>query len=169
MKKLLLLPTIIFPYVVCLFLGYMLIPNDITDTMYKVFAVFLIIVLAISFVCNLIYIFIVKDKSPYELLKTALLVKIIHIPTYILIFILGLIMGMMFFMTFPLIIFLVLVDLLTLWLSGIISIHSISKVLKETKSCSKPVLVFAIICQFIFCADVISLFVVKSLTKNKYS
>ena len=84
-------------------------------------------------------------------------------------FILGLIMGMMFFMTFPLIIFLVLVDLLTLWLSGIISIHSISKVLKETKSCSKPVLVFAIICQFIFCADVISLFVVKSLTKNKYS
>ena len=76
-------------------------------------------------------------------------------------------MGLMFFMTFPFVLLLVLIDLLTLWISGMISVYSISKALKEGGLCSKAILSISMICQFFFCADVISMFVIRSVIKKK--
>jgi len=117
------------------------------------------------------YIIFTKEKNAYELLKTAILIKIVHIPTYILIFILGFFMGLMFFMTFPIIILLVAVDLITLWISGMISVYSVAKALKQGGLCPKPLLIIAMVCQFFFCADIISLFVINFIAKknNKIS
>jgi len=166
MKKLLLIPTFVFPYMVCLCLGYGFIAQSFSNTIITILGVLTLVTLALSFVCNLIYIFSTKDATAAELLKTAFVVKTVHIPTYILIFILGVIMGLMFYMTFPFIMVLVLVDLLTLWLSGMISIYSIARALKEGGLCSKPLLITAIICQPFFCADIISLFVVQLIAKR---
>lgn len=167
MKKLLLIPTVIFPYTVCLCLGYGFIAQSFSNTTIKILGIFALAVLVFSFLCNFIYIFSTRRKTAEELLKNAFLIKVIHIPTYILIFVLGVLMGLMFFMTFPFILLLIVIDLLTLWMSGMISVHSIAKSLKEGGLCSKPLLIIAMVCQLFFCADIISLFVVRIAIKKK--
>ncbi len=166
MKKLLLLPTTLFPYTVCLCLGYGFIAQSFSNTTIEILGIFAFVMLVLSFVCNLIYVFATKQNSAKELIKTAFLIKAVHIPTYILIFVLGVLMGLMFFMTFPFILLLIIIDLLTLWISGMISVYSLAKSLKEGGLCSKPLLIVAMVCQFFFCADIISLFVIKIATKN---
>ena len=169
MKKLLLLPTIIFPYTVCLCLGYGFIAQSFSNTTIKILGIFVFVTLVLSFACNLVYIFTAKENTAKELMKTALLIKAVHIPTYILIFVLGVLMGLMFFMTFPFILLLVFIDLLTLWMSGMISVYSLAKSLKERGLCSKRLLIMAMVCQFFFCADIISLFLIKIAIKRNNS
>ncbi len=166
MKKLLLLPTILFPYTVCLCLGYGFIAQSFSNTTIEILGIFVFVTLVLSFVCNLIYVFTAKENTAKELIKTALLIKAVHIPTYILIFVLGVLMGLMFFMTFPFILLLIIIDLLTLWISGMISVYSLAKSLIEGGLCSKPLLIIAMVCQFFFCADIISLFVIKKAIKR---
>ena len=167
MKKILLLPTILFPYMVCLCLQYGFIARNFSDTTIKVLAILALVTLSLACVCNFIYMFSARRTPAEDLLKTALFIKAMHIPTYILIFIFGFIMGLMFFMTFPFIMLLLIIDLLTLWISGMISMYSIAKSLKEDALCTKSLLVVAMICQLFFCADIISLFVVKNTIKRK--
>jgi len=168
MKKLLLIPTLIFPYMVCLCLGVVLNFNNIPNTTVEIFGVVLLFLYLISFICNLVYILTTRAESYDVLLKNAIIIKLFHIPTYVAIFILGFFMGLMFIMTFPLNMVLVNIDLLTLWISGMISIYSIAKSLKTCEFCSKPILIIAIICQFFFCLDIITLLVViTTIKKNK--
>ena len=168
MKKLLLIPTTIFPYTVCLCLGYGFIAQSFSNTTIEIFGILALVTLALSLVCNFVYIFSTLRKPAEELLKIAFIIKAVHIPTYILIFILCVLMGLMFFMTFPFILFLIFIDLVTLWISGMISVYSIAKSLKESGLCSKSLLIIAMVCQFFFCADIISLFVVRiAITKRK--
>ncbi len=166
MKKLLILPTILFPYMVCLCLGYGFVCSFF-DTTIAILAIASLVLLVASFVCNIIYFFTTKNITSAQLLKTAFLIKILHIPTYVAIYLLGLMMGLMFFMTSPFILFLVFVDLITLWLSGMISIYSLIRLLKDNSGISKALLIIALICQFVFCADIISLFILRISMKNK--
>ncbi len=166
MKKLLLIPTTIFPYTVCLCIGYGY-NFGWSDTPIAILGILSLVTLVLSFVCNLIYIFTTLKEPADKILNTAFIIKAIHIPSYILIFILGFILSLMFFMTLPFILFLILVDLITLWLSGMISIYSIAQSLKKDGLCAKPLLIIAMICQFFFCADIISLFVVKLVMKKR--
>lgn len=166
MKKLLLLPIILFPYTVCLCLVDGFLAQSFSNTTIKILGIFALVTLALSFLCNFVYIFSTRREPAEELLKDAFLIKVIHIPTYILIFILGVLMGLMFFMTFPFIVFLIFIDLLTLWISGMISIYALVKSLKEGEICPKPLLIVAMVCQFFFCADIISLFVIKIAIKR---
>ena len=53
-----------------------------------------------------------KKKEAQDLLKTALLVKCLHIPSYIIFFVFGVMAGLMFFMTFPLIMFIIFIDII---------------------------------------------------------
>lgn len=115
----------------------------------------------------MIFIFTTRKASFEEPLKSALLIKVIHIPTYILIFILGVIMGMMFFMTFPFIMLLLVVDLFTLCISDMVSIYSLIKGLATKNMCSKVLPAIAFVCQFVWCADIISLLIVAAVNKIK--
>lgn len=167
MKKLLLLPTMLFPYMVCLCLGYGFIAHGWSDAIFIIFGVIALIVLALSFVCNIVYIVLTRKSPAEELLKTALLIKLIHIPTYILIFLVGIIMALTFWMTLPFILLFIVVDLLTLLMSGMISIYSLITALRCEGLCSKKLLGIALACQFFYCADIISLLVVKGAIKKK--
>lgn len=153
MKKLLLLPTVIFPYMLCFCCG------SLSNEIITVIAIAAGVTGVAAIVCNIVYIFATKNTSPTELIKTAFWVKVCHIPTYVIIYIIGVILGLMFFMTFPIIIFLILIDLITLWLSGMISIYSIIRGFKEKSIFSKAVLIVSLILQFMFCADIITMFI----------
>ncbi len=167
MKKLLLIPAFIFPYTVCLFLGWGFgSENNFSGIVFTILGVLVLVTLLSSFVCNLIYIFSTKEKTAEELLKIAFLIKAVHIPTYVLVFILGVLLGLMFFMTMPAILLLVFIDLLTLWISGMISIYSLARALKEGKICPKPLLIITMVCQLFFCVDIITLFVVRIIAKK---
>ena len=77
-----------------------------------------------------------------------------------------LVIKVMFFMTFPFIILLVFIDLITLWLSGMISVCALVKGIRDKRISSKAPLIIALVCQMFFCADIISAFVVKIIFRK---
>ncbi len=160
MKKLLLLPVIIFPY--SLVLGVLLGELFSEDVAPIIFGIFTAFVVLLAPICNIIFMIVSRKDNPYSLLRAALLVKLVHIPAYVCIFLMGIVAALMFFMTFPLILMFILFDCIILLLSSSISVFALAKNIKNNKILS----VVALICQFIFCADVISLFVLNHITKK---
>lgn len=161
MKKLLLLPLAIFPY--SSVLGVLLSELFTEDAAPVVFGVFTLAFALASPVCNVIFMFLSRNDDPNDLIRTALVVKLIHIPSYIAVFIFGIYAALMIFMTLPLIIMLVLFDCTVLILSGSVSVFALAKNMKNNKFLSTA----ALVCQFFFCADIISLLVLRVASKKK--
>lgn len=154
MKKLLLLPTMLFPY-------FFVLGESEDDLQLEKILVFGGLFLALSLICNVIYMVLARNEEPCKLLGAALLVKLIHIPAYVMIFFYGAVASLMFFMALPLIIMYVVFDYIVLLLSSSLSVFGLVKNMKNSEALSVVVL----ICQFFFCADVISLLVVWILSK----
>ena len=161
MKKLLLIPVTILPYFPALgvLLGK-LFPESADST---VFGVLIALFALATPVCNVIFMILSRKDDPFGLIRAALLVKLVHIPAYIMIFIFGVIAAVMIFMTLPLILMLILFDCTVLFLSSLLSVFALAKNIKNNKLLS----VAALICQFFFCADVISLFVLWIASRNQ--
>ena len=155
MKKFLLLPTILFPYLFSSILLCVYIRGNIGGKLVIALLICTIISLVLAFICNAIFLALSRKDDYNSLAKLALIVKIIHIPTYVFIFILGLALGLVFFMAIPLILLLVIVDYLTLFFSGTLSFTATIKSLKKAKTLS----ITTLVCQFFFCLDIISLIV----------
>lgn len=159
MKKLLLLPTALFPYTVCLLIASMFGGGE---SAVRTLGIACLVCLGLAFVCNIGFMAVSREQDARSLVKTALILKAIHIPSYVLIFLLGLGLGISIIMTFPLVLFLVLTDAVTLFLSGMISVYALVRNAGNQKVLS----VVGLICQFFFCADVISLFVLNMNAKR---
>ena len=161
MKKLLLLPAMLFPYSFVLggilSDGFANVDSDLEA--YILIGLFFILPL----VCNMAFIILSRKDDPYKLISSALIVKLVHIPSYVIIFVMGLISSLMIFMTLPLILMLILFDYIVLITSSFVSVFALAKNIKEKKTLS----ILALICQFFFCADVISLFVLWIISKNQ--
>ncbi len=163
MKKLLLLPTAFFPYSVCLCGGYGFVSGHLrNDPILTALAILALFCGVLALVGNIVFMVLSRGQSASALCKTALILKLIHIPAYTLIFLVGLLVGFMFFMTLPFILFLIAIDGITLFLSGMISVFSL---LKQRKN-NRVLCTVGIICQFFFCADVISLIVLAAISKR---
>lgn len=160
MKKLLLLPTALFPYIVCLLIAGMFGGGE---SAFRTLGIACLVCLGLAFVCNILFMAVSRNQAARSLLKTALILKAIHIPSYVLIFGLGLGSGISIIMTFPLVLFLVLMDSVTLFLSGMVSVYALVRNVQNQKVLS----VVGLICQFFFCADVISLFVLNMNAKRE--
>lgn len=168
MKKTWLLPTMLFPYgIILLFVLYFGL-GDLGDGAFRRFfndhigyvGIGLLAYLLLALVLNIVYLVGARKEGYAQAMKAALLVKCVQIPAYVLIFLFGLLLGLMFFMTLPLIIILVITDYITLWLGNMLSIAALVKGFKEQSA--RPVLLaIALVCQFFFCADVISLIALK--------
>ena len=161
MKKLLLLPVIIFPYI--LVLGVLLgelFPEDIAPI---VFGVFVILFALATPICNIIFMIVSKKDDPYKLIRMALFVKLVHIPSYVMVFLFGLVASLMIFMTFPLVLMCILFDVIVLLFSSSVSVFALVQNTKQVKALSIVALIF----QFFFCADVISLLVLNGILKNR--
>ena len=168
MKKTLLLPTMLFPYLIILLFvlffgmgeaGYGAFQGKFLDNI-AVVGIGLLAYIVLAAVLNIVYLMGTRKEDYADRLKAALLVKCVQIPAYVLIFLFGLLLGMMFFMTLPLILLLVITDYITLWLGNMVSIPALLKGMKE-KSAKPGWLIAALIAQFFFCTDIISLFVLK--------
>ena len=162
MKKLLLIPAIFFPYS---FVFGFLISESYSAEDFAIYILlgFVALFLFLPLICNTIFIILSRNDDPRKLLRVAFIVKIVHIPSYVIIFLLGLGASIMFFMTFPLILMFVLFDCLVLFISSSISVFALAKNIKNNKSLS----IVALVCQFIFCADVISLLVLQIVSKKQ--
>ena len=161
MKKLLLIPVIIFPYLLTfgVLLGN-LFPEDVAPI---VSGVFIILFVLATPICNIVFMILSRKDDPYDLIRAAFLVKLVHIPAYIIVFIFGVIAAIMFFRTLPLILMLILFDCIVLFFSSSISVFALAKNINNNKILS----VVALICQFFFCADIISLFVLRLVSKKQ--
>ena len=82
-------------------------------------------------------------------------------------YIYGLMLGMMFFMTLPMIIILFIIDSVILLLSNFISIYALAESIKGRIFRNNAIPIIAIVCQFFFCIDVISIFAVFFKAKRK--
>ncbi|MGI5959688.1 MAG: hypothetical protein ACOX60_09775 [Massiliimalia sp.] len=172
MKKALLIPAMIFPYLVVLFFICYFIFGNLSDQFSQIFlkqmewvGVGILLMLAGAVLCNIIFMVSSRTADSAEILKAALLLKCIHIPTYLVLFLFGLILGMMFFITMPLILFLVFLDYITLVLSSMVSVYALARSLRD-KTLGTGLFLLGLICQFLFCLDVISLLIFVLQTKN---
>ena len=162
MKKLLLIPTMLFPY--SFVLGCILGEDYANgDSAILALSLFVGLVFILPLACNIVFVVLSRNDGPYKLLQVALIVKLVHIPSYVIIFVMGLVSSLMIFMTLPLILMFILFDYMVLITSSFISVFALAKNIKKNKILS----IVALICQFFFCADIISLFILWIVSKKQ--
>ncbi len=170
------IPAMLLPYLILF--SYVVIFNytDILlfdQIMEKVFDNNALILLGVLFIyCFITSIFSIISfaqslRGKYDaksLTKAALIVKLIQLPAYITIFVVGVIFVLSIWMI-PFTIILFLIDSLTLILTSLFSLSGIIVSVKNGTFEFKEVILFAIL-QFIFCADVVSLFIFYKKLKS---
>ena len=162
-RYILLLPAILFPYLVvlalvCVFKGYFMktvFHNNAFDLIFVLLVLYFaaLICTGVVFVASL-----VKKWNAQELLRINMAIKLIHIPAYLLIFIVGLACMLTIF-TFPISFVLLLLDGMTITLSGLIGLAGMIRCVGENKLSKKAAATHGIL-QFIFCADIFSSIIV---------
>jgi hypothetical protein len=95
-----------------------------------------------------------KQRNSEDILRTNMIIKLIHVPAYILIFLLGLAFLITIFTMGVSIVF-VLLDCFTIFLSGLIGLSGVIRSYQEKKLTKMEAMAYGFH-QFIFCIDVIS-------------
>ena len=167
-RNFLLVPVVVFPYlilfaIVCIFSGYFMDSLFQNNALLLLFAllIFYIVALActvVSFITG-----IAKKKSGLALFRASMIIKLLHIPSYVLIFIIGLLCLITIF-TFAITIVLMILDCMTIFLTGLIGLCGIIRSFKENKLSKNEAIIHGVL-QFVFCADVISSIMVYKKTK----
>ncbi len=158
----LLIPTILFPYVVIVNLLFFFFLQDYFPSsnvlISRALDIAVIVTFFLAILFNIIYMIASRALPARRVLRTALIVKAIHIPAYLCIFLFAIPFAIMIFMALPMVLILVFLDGLSLFLSGMISIYALSKVCRQKAATTGIIPVLAIIGQFFFCIDVITVF-----------
>ena len=162
----LLLPTILLPYVTLLLAATLFLSpyspafEFIVDHVFQENALLILAALlafcliALAFSITHFILSVRKRMNPVSLAKCAMVIKWIQIPAYLAIFALGLILAISLF-TIPIAIIFVLVDCLTLLLTGLVTISAAVIAVRQGIFQTKDVL-WIILLQFVFCADVLA-------------
>ncbi len=171
------LPIILFPYAFAGFFAAMWFSSGSEGPMmffYENMFLFLAVIgvlMILAIVCAIICLVLgLSGKwDSLSLAKTAMIIKLIHIPAYVVIFI----WGFIFFITIWLMIFtvvLAIIDYIILLTSTSLSLTAAINSAREGK-CSIKSNIWFIILQFIFCADVVAavIFYFKLRKKNRLS
>ena len=119
----------------------------------------------LSIVCFFVSIF--KKWDAISLAKTAMIMKLAQAPAYVLIFALGVVFVITIF-TIPFSIGLFVIDCLSVFITGLFVISSVITAIRNNTFTLKEV-IWVILLQFVFCADVISsvVFYIKLKRANK--
>ena len=158
LKYILSLPVIVFPYT--LFLGmYCLYTPTIMENLFMgngfllIGALVLVGLVAFAFSCIVGIIAIVKAYDGLSMARLNMIIKLIHMPAYVAIFVLG----CAFFITvfgIPFVLFFVLFDCAAIAMSGIIGASSVIRGFAEGKLDRASAITFAIL-GFVFVGDVV--------------
>jgi len=164
--------TLLFPYliilaIICIFTNF----GNIMELLFNNNALYvlatLMIIYVFALVCTIIQVILnIRSKiSSKQLLFTNMMIKLIHIPAYIVIFLFG-VLNLITIFTIGISIILMILDGMTIFLTGLIGLSGIIRGLFEKKLSPKNVLIYGIF-QFIFCIDVISsIFLYKKIKNN---
>jgi len=160
MKKYLPLTLVIlFPYmiifaIVCIFTGFLM-ETVFGYNVFVLIAALLILYIA-AFICSAVVFIrsLVKKRSAIELLRMNMIIKLVHIPAYVLIFLLGFAFFMTIF-TFAFTIALMILDVMTIVLTGLLGLSGVIRGYSENKLSQNAAIVHGIL-QFVFCLDVAS-------------
>ena len=173
----LLMPAILLPYITLLLAAILFLsPHSpafefIMVHVFQENALFILAALLvfclIALSCSIThFILSIRNKwNPASLAKCAMVIKWIQIPAYLVIFVLGLLLAITIFTTAIAAVF-VLVDCLTLLLTGMITI-SAAVIGVRQGIFTKKYVIWIILLQFIFCADVLAATVLYLKAGNK--
>ena len=127
----------------------------------------LIAVYITALLCSAVVIItsLVKKREAQDLLRVNMIIKLIHVPAYIIIFIIGMI-GLITIFTMGISLALMILDVMTIFLTGVIGLGGVIRAYKETKLSKKSAIIHGIL-QFVFCADVFSSVIVYRRVKRK--
>lgn len=180
-KKLFLIsiPIVLVPYLALFALATVFFSTDLpffnyimesvfdSNALYLIAALFLYCILTgmLSIVCFFVSIY--KKWDAISLAKTAMIMKLVQVPAYVLIFALGAVFVITIF-TIPFSIGLFVIDCLSVFMTGLFVVSSVIVTIKSNTFTLKEV-IWVILLQFIFCADVISsvVFYIKLKRANK--
>ena len=168
--------TILLPYLMLLALALIFLSTKLAFFEWIMQFVFwnnaLLLILALLFCCILVAILNVlcfianirQKEDALALAKTAMIVKLTQIPAYVLIFVLGVLLLLTIF-TIPFTIALFFFDCACLFLSGLWVASSAIYAIRQG-ICKPQKTIWAIILQFVFCADVVSSIVFYIMLKK---
>lgn len=160
------IPTLLTPYIALLSLALIFLSTEVKLFEVIMESVFqnngLLLIAALVIYCSLtvalciacFFISVFKWRDALSTAKTAMLIKLIQIPAYVVIFVLGVLMTIAIF-TIPFTIGLFLVDCLCLFLTGLPVLASIICAVRQGTLKFREV-IWVIILQFVFCADVVA-------------
>ena len=128
-------------------------------------ALFFYIAIASALVILCFIACIVRNWNALSMAKTAMIIKLLQIPTYVVIFVLSLFLTLTIF-TYPIAFMLFLVDCLTLTLSGLLNIAAVVLADRQNTLSYRKTF-WIIISQLIFCADVVASIAFFIMLKKK--
>ncbi len=159
-----LMPVIISPYIILFTLICMYLDSFIGPFLERIFQddneIFLLLLLPMAYLAALIsavaavVINLKKQRNSEDILRINMMIKLIHIPAYILIFLMGLAFLITIFTIGVSVVF-VFLDCFTIFLSGLIGLSGVIRSYQEKKLTKREALAYGLH-QFIFCIDVIS-------------
>lgn len=173
----LLLPTILLPYMTLLMLAMVLLSTKIPafeyvlervfreNGLYMFAALLVFFLIAVVFSITFFVLSIWKKWDPVALSKYAMIIKWVLTPAYVVIFVLGFFLMITLF-TIPIALLLVFVDCLTLFLTGLLTISAALNAVRQGVFQTKEVL-WVVILQFVFCADVVAATVFYAKLRKK--
>lgn len=154
-KYLLLLPTAILPYYILLTLFVLI--KTISEHLLTFLFFGLWVLIPLSLICSIVWLFrsIAHEQNTCEAAKAAMMLKLIHIPAYLLIFLCSLLFLITIF-TAGLSLVLLLLDAITITASGLIGLAAVLRCKDEHLLTGKAALLQGLL-QFVFCIDIISI------------
>lgn len=172
-KKILpMIPAILAPYLL-LFILYMIFScSPILEKLFynnglllvAVFFLYLFVALVLVILTS---VFAVKNQwDCVSLAKTVFIIKLIQIPAYLAIFVLGALLFISIF-TIPFTLVMAFVDFLTVAMTGILGLATVINANKKNKS-ENPIFTICSVLQFVFCIDIIASAVLYFKSKKEF-
>lgn len=161
-----LVPTALFPYVILGALTLTLFSSENSVFEFIMVSLFnsniwnlafiLLLYCIAAIVCNLIFSLdgVNKARDTLSLAMTAMLIKLIQVPAYVMIFVFGVLLMITPF-TIPFTLVLFLLDCLTLVLSGLVTTVAVVNAVRRGAIKLNEAILFVLL-QLIFCADVVA-------------
>lgn len=151
---------------ICLFVGSDELWQVFGNSVYNLFipvALFIILTGLLTAVC---FIISLKNKwDAYALVKTMAIIKLIHIPAYIAIFVVGVFCAMTIF-SLPFTVLLAVFDYILLMMSGLMTSAAVILAINQNPQISKKYYLL-IALQFVYCADVVATWILYLKLKSE--
>ena len=125
-----------------------------SNALYLIAALLLYCVLTCMLSIACFFVSIYKKWDAISLAKTAMIMKLAQVPAYVLIFVLGVVFVITIF-TIPFSVGLFVIDCLSVFMTGLFVISSVIAAIRNNTFTRKEI-IWVILLQFVFCADVIS-------------